>query len=476
VTLQRHTAAYFLARALPALLAIPALAIFTRLLSPHEFGVYIIAMTTIGLSQSMFFTWIGVTALRLLPQANDKPSFYSSLLICYAAVTLLAAAAGCVAVLAGFGAALVAVTVATFALMSAFDLQLFVLRALLHSTSYLWISIARAVFTVLLGVAAAYFGTGALGLISSNGVASVVSLLLMVAFSALPLLPQKARRDDMRQVLGYGLPLAGGFIAEAVTVNVDRLLLASFRGSAEAGIYGSAYGIASRLITAATEPVGTAGFSLAIHKFETEGAAAASEQLKRNTAFLLFIGVPTAVGLMLVAPDLVDLLLGEDFRSGALAVIPPLALAGLLIAVRQQYCEACFHLARRTRLYATVSTLNMIVSVVGCAVGVWKFGATGTAYALALTQFYSVLSTAYVGNRIFPAGFPWTDAAKILVATVAMALAVQVVPAGNGIVSLVGQAAAGAVVYSFMTIVLDIAQVKGALLQFIRGYIGRGPK
>jgi len=52
----RHTVLYLLASAVSAIFGLMSAIVFTRLLSPAEYGVYVIGVTTAGILSALLFT------------------------------------------------------------------------------------------------------------------------------------------------------------------------------------------------------------------------------------------------------------------------------------------------------------------------------------------------------------------------------------------------------------------------------------
>lgn len=53
--LLRHSALYTLARGLPGLINFAALAVYTRLLGPEEYGRYALVIAAVGLANAVLF-------------------------------------------------------------------------------------------------------------------------------------------------------------------------------------------------------------------------------------------------------------------------------------------------------------------------------------------------------------------------------------------------------------------------------------
>src|SRR5690606_14383604 len=76
----KHGAIYLLSRIVPGLGAFASLVIYTRLLSPDEYGIYALAIATIFLLQALVFSWLELSVLRVLPAQAAPERLLSTVL------------------------------------------------------------------------------------------------------------------------------------------------------------------------------------------------------------------------------------------------------------------------------------------------------------------------------------------------------------------------------------------------------------
>ena len=55
---------YSIASVVSAAIGLLSAVVFTRLLSPEEYGVYVVGLSTAGIVSALLFTWVRVSALR----------------------------------------------------------------------------------------------------------------------------------------------------------------------------------------------------------------------------------------------------------------------------------------------------------------------------------------------------------------------------------------------------------------------------
>ena len=60
----RQTSTYMVAHGTSSALGFLSVILFTRLLTPAEYGVYVVALSVAGIVSSLLFTWVRLSVLR----------------------------------------------------------------------------------------------------------------------------------------------------------------------------------------------------------------------------------------------------------------------------------------------------------------------------------------------------------------------------------------------------------------------------
>src|SRR5215469_902169 len=68
----RHASQYMIASAIAAVFGFLGTATFTRLLSPGDYGVYVIGVGIAGFVSSILFTWIRFSVMRLQSEGGPR--------------------------------------------------------------------------------------------------------------------------------------------------------------------------------------------------------------------------------------------------------------------------------------------------------------------------------------------------------------------------------------------------------------------
>ena len=96
------------------------------------------------------------------------------------------------------------------------------------------------------------------------------------------------------------------------------------------------------------------------------------------------------------------------------------------------------------------------------------YGVMGAAWATAASLGLGLTSVILIGRRVVALPIPLDSLIRIVVASVAMAAVVMVLPSPGGFVELMLDAGVGAVVYGLVAITLNAAAVRDVLVDRFR--------
>ncbi|MGH6914833.1 MAG: lipopolysaccharide biosynthesis protein, partial [Geminicoccales bacterium] len=162
--LLRHGAMYLAARGLPGIISLAAITIYSRLLSPDDYGQYALVIAGVGLANKLAFEWLRLSLLRFLPGYQaQRSTFLSTLLAGFFGLALITAIVGGAALFALQDPVRLKLSVLGLALLwvqALFDLHLEIARSQLSPVTYGMMAASRAVLALALGVALVLAGFG----------------------------------------------------------------------------------------------------------------------------------------------------------------------------------------------------------------------------------------------------------------------------------------------------------------------------
>jgi O-antigen/teichoic acid export membrane protein len=441
-----------------------AVAAYTRLLNPEDYGRYALILVASQLLHTLTFTWAEAAAFRFHASAKVQgtlPNHFATLLSIMLASTVL-----CIVIIVGLCVALSKDTALATAAALACGASLFRFitriaretdRADLNVTRY---SVGEMVFSLVglgLGITCALttdLGPGApfLGLMAASMIMTFPDLRRLIGGA-------KGGKPVMAQTLafaGYGVPLALALSLELAVQAGARFTIAGHLGEASVGAYAAAFGLA-RTIDLLFVWGAMAAAPLALTAFETENRTAMLAVARDMARTLYALTVPAMVGLILVAQPLAQTMVGKALAGPAAQIIPMLAISGFFAGFSTYYFSEAYQLTRRTGLRAAVMLVPAVLTVVFVGIGARSYGLMGAAAATALATALGTGLLALIGRSILPLPLALPDLGRTLVAALCMVPVVWAIPALGGWAELFAKATAGALTYGLAAMALNIA-------------------
>lgn len=308
---------------------------------------------------------------------------------------------------------------------------------------------------LLLGMAAAaWIAPTAEALLLAYAVAQTAALLLALPFARYQ--PARPHVDAamLRASWIYGAPLILANLFEWGANHGVRLVVAFDLGPDEVGLMTTAWWLGLRIAAFVSLLVTGATFFAAVTRLEHEGPDAARRQLADNGALLLALLAPATVGGALLAWPFAALAVAEPFRAATATLLPLALLAGALKAFREHSSEQAFLVFGRTRAAMLTALVEMALTLALCWSGLMWGGLYGALAGCALASLIGTGVSYVLAARLTGTLIRLADAAKIALATAAMAGVVMVLPNQQGWAGFLIAVLAGAAVYGAAALLL----------------------
>jgi O-antigen/teichoic acid export membrane protein len=471
--LLRHTALYVLARGAPGLIAFLAIAVYTRLLSPEDYGRYALVVAGVSLFNVVLFQWIRLSLLRFLPaKEKDPDQLLAPILAAFLSVALLAGGIAAALALLWPDPAWRPFLLLGVLLLWAqawFELNLELYRSRLQPLHYGAFSSLRAVLALGLGASFVLWGLGAYG-----PLLGLVFAMLLAGMGALSIwlrVPLRAgfSWQRIKPLAFYGLPFAVTFALGFIVSTSDRFLLAWYVGEASAGIYAAGYDLVWQVLGLIAAIINLAAYPLAVRAFEAGGLEAARKRLQQNFTLLLGVVLPATVGLAYIATPFAHLVLGESFHEIAL-LLPWIAFAQLFFSLKVYHADLAYHLTKQTHYQMGIAALAAVVNII---LNIWwipVLGMAGAVYATFVAYLVGVIASIVLGRKMLKVPLLYRDATKVLMATIVMAMvlvAVRNATRGEtGLVVIASSVMIGGAAYLLASLLADVGGIRRRLLQW----------
>lgn len=450
------------ANILSALLGLLSVFIFTRLFSPHDYGVYLLGVGFASVVSVTLISWF--RNLILSGHAKDDGTDIRGLVISgYLILCLSAPLAYGAGRLVGLDAAAALAAVALSIAVGLFELTQDLVRARLKAISVMKATLVRAVAALGFGVVVALSSPTGFLLLLSSALAYLVAVLIQsrTAWRGTVI---KFDRAGLWTVAKTGLPLTLSITLLAISTVTDRFMIANLVGAADAGRYVAGLDLVRQTLMIPALSAAAAFFPLAVQIHAKHGDAAVRAHLAECLELLLAITLPACLGFAVISAHVANVILGADFRELAAQTMPIIAVSVIFQIVTQQYLHASFLLSGRNSFYL-INTASIIAANVAMSyVLVSWYGTVGAAWARLGADLVGFLCALILTRFAFPVPLPIGRVAMTLIAGLAMALTVGAIDRGLRAADLtdcIVLAGVGLTTYAALCWLFDIARFRG---------------
>jgi len=455
----RSSLIYLVGRYGASAITLLAISLYTRLVSPSEYGIYSLSFTAATLLYSAFLFWLRDALIRFMPVYTER----EHLLISQVAAGYLAVAGLSLLMLLGFAFApaspemrrLVMLIVPLFLALAFCEIGLALLQSRLQPARYAALSLMRASVAGLTAATLAWAGWGAEGLVLGTGLGYLLCGMPILLRARHEIAWRDVDWQRIRQIGGYGLSFSVAGALVAFIAFIDRYIIAWMLGTEAAGFYAAPYDLASRSLQVLMLAVNLAGTPIIFKAYERGGLPEADLALRRQFVLLLGASLPVATGLAVMSTFATGVLLGPKFQAWGAILMPYIAAATVLQGLETFFFSFAFSLTRKpmgqTLVLAAVAVLNIGLNVLLIP----RFGLLGAATATVLTYVFGIAGSWIAGRRILRMPVPALDAGKILLAALAMAAVLWPWRDNTGWEALAWSVGVALPVYVMMLVALD---------------------
>lgn len=402
--------------------------LLARILAPADYGVYAVCLVVLAALLSLNELGVSLAVVRwpgdvqrIAPTVMTLALTSSSVLyvVCFALAPTVADAlhapqATNILRLLATAVLIDAVTAVPVGLMTRDFLQR--RRLVIDSVALVTVS--------SVSIALAVQGYGPWSLAWGNLMGNLVSAILITAWAPLRIRPG-FDRAVARDLLSFGLPLAGASVLAFAMLNIDYVVVGAVLGPVALGFYLLAFNLSSwpvNLVSAPVRRVAVPAFARLRDTGQESGLA-----FVRASVLLLAATIPAVLLLALLAHPLVQLVYGGKWLPAAdvLPLLAALALARVLSELTYDFLVA--HARSRSNLVvqaAWVSVLGPAIWVGAHLGGLRGVAVAHVSVALLVAVPTSVWALRRAGVRLAPALGP---VGRLCLATSAAALTVLLV-------------------------------------------------
>lgn len=471
--LARHVAGYLPATIASAGFGFLSLIIYTRLLTPEQFGRYALVLATVELLHALFFEGLALAYQRFYPAEAIRQRLgalsataFNSLLVLAIFITLVFTLALSVIPLdADLLLALwIALPIVIFRALVRFLLAGY--RAAMQVGRYGATDVSQNGLGLGFGIILVLAGFDEYGALVGLALGAGTVVFVHIVKRSIPFVPGKWDRLLSQELLQYAVPMAGVFAAGFAVSTSDRFIVEYFLGTESVGQYAAIYVLVSRSLDFAFAIVQPPMSALIFAAIAREGPASARRQLEENGSVLLLVGVPATLGLSIISHTLTQVMVGAEYATAA-ALAPVIAAATFASRFKAYFFDEGFHLAQRTDLQFWSLVPAAIIKIGLSLLLTPRYGLTGTVVALVIGEVTALIGGAALVQRIFAIRIQLRQAARITIAGVAMTGAIYIFQFTNDIAGLFLMVITGASAFFLVSLALNTLNMRSRLRMIV---------
>ena len=479
--LGKHSMVYGIGILLTKAIAFLMLPIYTRFLTPADYGVLQLVTMILEVVTIVAGSRIAYGIFHFYHKAADEDGRRAVLSTAMVLLTLMYGFAGALAVvLAPWMAGLVfgpgpeyVGYVQLAAASMAFEGLILVPTALFQlrnrSTQFVLVSVGRVVVQVALNlVLLVWLDMGVRGVL----LASLFTNVLIGVVLGLWLVFQvgvRMRAATARSFLRFGLPLVAMQIATFVFTFGDRYFLNRAADAAAVGLYGLAYQFGFL--------VATVGFTPFQRVWDPQRFAVARspdrDAIYARVFVLLNVGLVTAAfGIALFAGDVLRIIATEPFHAAARYV--PIIAAAYVFHCWSSFLNIGIYISEKTEYYTLANWAAAVVAVVGFVVLIPRWHAWGAAYATLGSLAVRTWLTYVMSQRLWPVKYNWSPVVRMFAFATLVVGAATFIPRLHLATSIALHALLFALYVALIWLLAVPSADRAAMIGFVRRRRGLG--
>lgn len=461
----KHGLIYLLAKVAPALASFITVALYTRWLTPIDYGVYTTILVIVSSLHGFLFGWLNIGIMRFWNVKEISEDAVKQL-ITFMVISisgLVGMGAVCYALIAGHGA-IAASFFLLFISTALFESYQRINAITLQVNHYLRVEVVRTLLTLVIGVGLVWLGYSWFG--AMGGVTLGIFITLLLVGGAQRYLHANWKTVDvsiLKKMLMYGLPLSLSSVLLDVIYTSDRLLIGTLMDYSAAGQYAVAYNIPHQILLMIISSLNLAAYPIVVRALEHEGQEPAEAKLEQYLLVLLAGALPAAVGLVGISGSFLPLLLGQEFVNVSLQLLPWICVAVLSHCLYSFYIFMSFQLAKNTTVAIKVGLLGAIINIPLNLLLIPKFGLTGAVSASAMAYLLCIVYGYYLGVKNFRLRIPFWELGKVIVAVITMSMTMRYLSDQANVQTVLLKIILGGFTYAGMAILLNIGNVNALL-------------
>ncbi|HDR8072377.1 TPA: flippase [Bacillus cereus] len=470
----KHLFYYLTAQGVPAFISFVSISIFSRYVSPNEYGKFATFIVTIGIFNTVLFEWIRMGILKYYPiyknTESNSEKFLATIVYIYKIEVLVCFTFSMLLILYNYFS-LFELDIYVYAIsggillcmQSIFLVVLTLFRANLKPLSFSCLTVTKTVVILLVSLLLLKYNPSYISLILGTVLGFFVSLIVCLIILPKSYIKKifrvKPDKEALFSMLKYGLPFTITFAMSYITNSIDRIMLYNMMGEKSVGLYSIPYDLGSQSVTIFMTVVNLAMYPI-IMKERANTKGDLNKYLKMNINLLLVIGVPATIGISVLSPNISTVLLGDNYQISAIQILPLVSVSAFINCLTVYYLNLPFQLSNKTTQQIYPTLLGAVTNIGLNMLLIPKLGIVGAVYA-SLIAYIICFCLGWIWSRkINKLPFDFSMFFKIILSTCIMTIDLFLLKDKQGVYALLIQVLTGAMVYFLSLFILNLVSLK----------------
>ncbi len=378
--------------------------VYTNLLSPSQYGVYVISLAVLSFLCILFSDWIGLSGLRFFRQNQLEgmvPKYISTLAMILASNLSVMFIVALIFRQKFYEYFNISPKIFLFVLILiipvAMRALLFqILRAQIKPGAFTITTIVNQILTIVIAVLFLKFtNLGAVSILAAMAISiTLIDIILVFQTDILWLLKfEKPDFSTIKTLFIYGIPIAIASLSLWIINQSNKFITSHFHGLVDAGFVGVAYNLTFPILMTLFAIITIAAYPRLINLYEAKTDV--RPLISRLTGYYMLISLPIVVIMSLYAKDLIVLFANAKYYD-AFILLPYLAFSAFFLSFTD-YTTYQYHLSGKTYILTTLKVVSAIIGLVLNIILIKKMGLVGVGIATLISNIlYFILTVVIV--------------------------------------------------------------------------------
>lgn len=438
----KHTTIYATGSIISRIGAFLLIPLYTRYLTPDEYGTLEIFYVTSTVFQTFLGMMISHSALRFYfeyDREEDRKkvistAFLSSLIFSLPVLLFLSMYSNSFSHILFKSPAYSIYFKFIFAIVAlelSKEIALAFLRAKELASLFISLSVLQLLMQVGLGIyMVAYLKKGVEGILLGNLI-STFAVWMVLTFITLRYCGINFHLAKLKAMFKYSYPFVFASLGGMVINSSDRFFLKAYSTLGTIGLYALGFRFGMIVRTLLIEPFNT---SFGPFRFSIMRDHNAREIYSRSLTYFLFIIVFLSLGIALFSKEVLTVMTAPSFLDAYKVV--PVILVSIILGGITYIFQTGILLMKKTKCVFYITTIAMGLVLLFNWFLIPKFNMYGAAMAQILCNFFVCFATYYISQKLYPVKYEFNRILKILLVSLSIYFFSLFVPQGDIIHSI----------------------------------------